>query len=318
MRCPITYEALEDQTKKYSQKGLRLLSKNITDLKDFPLSRKVSMTQTQVTVAERTFQEMSPQFNVYLNAADEVFEVTTTGGTFILKTQNMLWPALPENEDLTMRLAKSAGLEVPLHGLVYDKDGALAYWMRRFDRPSLKSPGRLKYACEDFAQLSGLPKHQKYQSTMEKAADIIETFATFPVLEKEKFFRLTLFNFLVGNGDAHLKSLSLLTENQVIKLSPVYDLINTHIIMGDARQEEAAELALPLNGKINQLKSRDFIDYFAIQCLKISQTRIKKIVKQIILATKKWPDIIHHSFLPLSLQEEYIYFVNTRLKQLLS
>lgn len=315
MRCPITYEVITDQNKKYSQKGLKLLSKNITDLKDFQYSRNAQIGEIQVMAAVRSFQGMQPRLNVSLNATNEAFEIKATEGTFILKPQNLLWPSLPENEDLTMRLAKAAGLDVPLHGLVYCRDGSLGYWMRRFDRPSLKSPGRMKYASEDFAQLSGTHKKNKYQGTMEKTVDIIETFTTFPLLEKEKLFRLTLFNFLVGNEDAHLKNLSLLTENQVVKLAPTYNLINTHIITGDKGQEE---LALSLNNKRNNLKSQDFIDYFAIEYLKLPQTRIKRIVKEMILATKKWPEIIHISFLAPTLKEDYVHLVNKRLNQLLS
>lgn len=214
-----------------------------------------------------------------------------------------------------MRLAKSVGIEVPMHGLVYCKDGSLSYWMRRFDRPSLKSPNRLKLAVEDFAQLSGACRKTKYQGTMEKVANIIETYTTFPLLEKEKLLRLTLFNFLVGNEDMHLKSFSFLTENQLVKLAPAYDLINTHIAMGGKGQEE---IALSLNNKKSNLRSQDFIDYFAIDYLKLPQARIKKIVKEIILATKKWPEMIHISFLAPALKEDYVHLINKRLKQLLS
>lgn len=315
MRCPITYEVIADQDKKYSQKGLKLLSKNITDLKDFPYTRTEQIGQTQVMAAALSIQGVQPKLAVTLNANEEAFEVASAGGTYILKPQNLLWNSLPENEDLTMRLAKSVKLEVPLHGLIYCKDGSLSYWRRRFDRPSLKSPGRLKYACEDFAQLSGANRKTKYQGTMEKVVNVIETYTTFPLLEKEKLFRLTLFNFLVGNGDMHLKNISLLTENQLVRLAPAYDLINTHIAMGEKRQDE---IALFLNDKKCNLRSKDFIDYFAIECLKLPQLRIKKIVKEIILATKKWPDIIHISFLAPTLKEDYVHLVNKRLKQLLS
>lgn len=315
MRCPITYEVITDQDRRYSQKGLSLLSKNITDLKDFSYTRNVQIGQTQVMGATFSLQGMQARLNVTLNSAEEIFEIAETASTFIIKPQNILCSCLPENEDLTMRLAKLAGIEVPIHGLVYCKDGSLSYWMRRFDRPSLKSPGRLKFAVEDFAQLSGINRKAKYQGTMEKVAGIIETYATFPLLEKEKLFRLTLFNFLVGNKDVHLKSFSFLTENQMVKLGPAYDLINTHIAMGGKDQKE---IALPLNNKTSGLRSIDFIDYFAIDFLKLPQSRIKKIVKEIILAAKKWPEMIHVSFLAPSLKEDYVHLVNKRLKQLLS
>jgi serine/threonine-protein kinase HipA len=54
-------------------------------------------------------------------------------GTYIIKPQNDLFPQLPENEDVTMRMAKVFGLEVPFHGC-YGKDGSLSYFIKRFDR----------------------------------------------------------------------------------------------------------------------------------------------------------------------------------------
>jgi serine/threonine-protein kinase HipA len=37
-----------------------------------------------------------------------------------------------------MRLAAAAGIAVPLHGLVYSKDGSLTYFIKRFDRVGKK------------------------------------------------------------------------------------------------------------------------------------------------------------------------------------
>lgn len=62
-----------------------------------------------------------------------------------------------------MRLAEAAGIPVPLHGLVYSKDGSLTYFIRRFDRV-----GRKKIAVEDFSQLLGLSRDTKYNASMEK------------------------------------------------------------------------------------------------------------------------------------------------------
>jgi serine/threonine-protein kinase HipA len=64
-----------------------------------------------------------------------------------LKPQNPQFRHLPENEDLSMRLAAAAGIAVPLHGLIYSKDGSMTYFIRRFDRV-----GNNKIAVEDFSQ----------------------------------------------------------------------------------------------------------------------------------------------------------------------
>ena len=51
------------------------------------------------------------------------------------------------------------------------------------------------------------------------------------VPKQDEFFRLLLFNYLVGNGDAHLKNFSLyrLPERREYVLTPAYDLLNTSL-----------------------------------------------------------------------------------------
>ncbi|MFH0730457.1 MAG: HipA domain-containing protein [Pseudomonadota bacterium] len=157
-----------------------------------------------------------------------------TGGRYILKPQNPQYPLLPENEDLSMHLASAAGITVPLHGLVYSIDGSMTYFIKRFDRV-----GKNKLAVEDFSQLLGLTRETKYDASMEKIAHVIETYCSFPAVEKIKLFRQTLVNFLIGNEDMHLKNFSLMTLNGKVALTPAYDILNTTLVLSDAREEIA-------------------------------------------------------------------------------
>jgi serine/threonine-protein kinase HipA len=100
---------------------------------------------------------------------------------------------------------------------------------------------------EDFAQLAGLSKESKYDFSMEQLIFLIEKFSTFPSKDKE-----TLFNFLVGNEDMHLKNFSMIRDDEVTSLTPAYDLINSTIVMNSKE-----EIALPLNGKKSNLKKRE-------------------------------------------------------------
>ena len=139
-----------------------------------------------------------------------------------------------------MKLAQLSGFEVPLHGMIYSKDKSLTYFIRRFDR----TPRGYKYAVEDFAQIAGLVRDNKYNYSMEKIVELVNRYCTFPQIEKVKLFNLVLFNFLTGNEDAHLKNFSLITKDNIISLAPSYDLLNTTII-GTGKDE----IALPLRGK---------------------------------------------------------------------
>lgn len=308
-RCPITYQILTSTEHKYSKAGLNLLSRNLTDLKDFPYSQAEQLQQARAMASKLSIQGVQPKFSAKLNTAAQQFDIIQQGGTFIIKPQNQAWPYLPENEDLTMRLAATIGLEVPLHGLMYCKDDSLSYWIRRFDRTSLKSPLTHKLALEDFAQLSMAIRSTKYSSSMEQVASIINKFCTFPAIENEKLFKLVIFSYLIGNEDMHLKNFSLITRNGIVSISPAYDLLSTTVAMGENTIEE---LALPLNGKKNKLSRDDFVTYYATDRLKLSPAIITTILEKIESQLANWSDIIETSFLPSNFISEYKKLLKSR------
>ncbi len=223
-RCPISYEMCQDQ--KYAIAGLKLLSPKLLALQDFYYTAKEQRELALTQMSKISIQGIQPKFSTRLNVSEGQFEVVERDGSFIFKPPHYLFAELPQNEDLTMRLAKLMGLEVPTHGLIYNRDSSLTYFIRRFDRLTL---GR-KRACEDFSQLMQYSRDTKYESSIEKIIPVIEQHCTFPLLEKMKFFRLVLFNFLIGNEDAHLKNFSLIQRDNKVELSPAYDLVNSTIV----------------------------------------------------------------------------------------
>ena len=98
-RCPITYELCE--TQKYSNKGLKLLSKNLKNLNDFPYTAKEQIQLASQFAAKLSIQGVQPKLSVRLNAAKEEFEIVERGGKFILKPPHQTYDELPQNEDLT-------------------------------------------------------------------------------------------------------------------------------------------------------------------------------------------------------------------------
>lgn len=164
---------------------------------------------------------------------------------------------------------------------------------------------------EDFAQLSGKDRETKYASSMEQIVSLIEQFCTFPVIEKLKLFNLTLFNYLVGNEDMHLKNFSVIRRDLKVELSPAYDLLNSTIILNS--QEE---LALPLNGKKNKLRKDDFFVYFAKERLELTQKSIDQTASRIVNAFPKWIDLIQKCFLSDSMKTQYIDLLHARSSKL--
>lgn len=314
MRCPITYEHLNDPSSHYSPEGIHLLSPRLRQLQDFPYSQQEQLEQARQMSGKLSIQGVQPKLSVTLDVKQQGFSLTTRGGTHIIKMQSS-WPTLPENEDVTMRLAQSVGLNVPRHGLIYCKDGTLSYWIQRFDRQKKITPeGDHKIDVEDFAQLSQETRYTKYDSSMEKVIAIVEKYTTFPMIEKEKLFILTLFNFLVGNEDMHLKNFSLIRQNKQVLLSPVYDLLNTTLALGDAAHEESA---LPLNGKKNKWKREDIIDYLALTRLQIPKARVDNTLNTFIKMLPHWKNTIDICFLPQEAKERYWTLVMERAGRVL-
>lgn len=305
-RCPITYQ--ECGNKKYSQAGLRLLSRNLKQYPDFPFSAEEQLALTAEYANKLSIAGVQPKLSIRLNVPKHRFEVVARGGVYIIKPQHPVFRSLPENEDLTMRLAKSAGIDVPFHCLIYGADNSLSYLVKRFDR---YSHGK-KYAVEDFSQLSNHTRDTKYDSSMERLVPILESHCSFPVLEKLKLFRLTLFCFLVGNEDMHLKNFSLIRLSEKVELAPAYDLLNSSLVVGGTE-----ELALPLKGKRSNITRSLLCDYYGTERLGLNSNIVNTELKSLAKAYEGWSEVIENSFLSVEMQQRYRNIIEQRYQRLL-
>lgn len=301
--CPITYQPLMSG-QRYSAEGLHKLSPQLQDLKDFPFTAEQQIAEALQLANKMSIQGVQAKLSAKLNIKKSQFVITDIGGHYILKPQSQFYSQVPENEDLTMRLAATIGIEVPLHGLIYCADGSLTYFIKRFDRGVRQQ----KLALEDFAQLAGESRDTKYEFSMERLALIIEQYCTFPVLEKIKLLQRTLFNFLVGNEDMHLKNFSLISREGKVELAPAYDFLNTAIVLAQAQEE----IALPLGGKKKKLKRSDFIDYFAYERLALNSIVVEEQLQNIAQAIPTWQELIKISFLSPEMQRAYLKVLGER------
>ena len=290
-RCPITYEIIPAD-KNYSAKGLKLLAPKLQDIQVLALTAQEIRDACQMSIPG-----IQAKVGAILKINENRFAVANQNSAYILKPQSSSYAELPENEALTMTLASIIGIDTPLHGLIYGIDGNLTYFIKRFDRSSHKN----KIAVEDFTQLSQASRDSKAASSMEKIASLIEEFCSFPKLEVIKLFKLTLFNFLCGNADMHLKNFSLITSDKKIFLAPIYDLLNTTIVQAKTKEE----IALPLNGKKRHLTAEDLINYYGAQ-LHLNKKIISQVVHEIKHALPLWKALIKHSFLSEEMKIKYL------------
>jgi serine/threonine-protein kinase HipA len=174
--------------------------------------------------------------------------VETDRAVFILKPQQARFAAVPENEHVTMLMARLVGIQTPACGLTRLADGALAYLVRRFDREH-----GAKQRVEDFCQLAEKAPAEKYDGSAELCMRLTQRYTSEPLVDLFALFRRLVFSFWTGNGDMHLKNFSLLAGPDGRQaLSPAYDLVCTRLVIPDGQQ------ALTIGGKRASLKRRDF------------------------------------------------------------
>ena len=301
-RCPITYEECSGR---YSEKGLGKLSRSLTGLKPLPYTAAGQIREAAAGASKMSIQGVQPKLSAVLSPKDSEFKITDTGGRFILKPQNPAFPQLPENEDLTMRMAEAAGINVPLHGMAYSIDGSLTYFIRRYDRI-----GNERIHQEDFSQLMGLSRHSKYDTSMEQIAEAVDRFCSFPAAEKIRLFRLTVFNYPAGNEDMHAKNFSLITRFGRVEFSPVYDPVNSTVVVRNPKDETA----LPLKGKKNRLTRSLIADYYGEEYLKIPEKTVRKVLKELENCLPEWIRLAEISFLSDQLKNAYIKLLEKRAR----
>ena len=306
MRCLITNKPWEGPGP-YSPEGLRCLDRRLKSLAPLPYTREQLIEEAAARAIKMSIQGMQPKVSTVLRVNEGRMEMVDNGGRYILKPPHLMFAELPENEALTMSLASTVDIEVPVHGLLLNGDKSHSYFVRRFDRA-----GWDKRPVEDFAQLSGASRETKYDSSTERLVEVIDRYCTFPALERLKFFDRLLFAFLTGNEDMHLKNWSLITRDDKVELTPAYDLLNSTIPNPKSREE----LALPLSGRKSNLKANDFWRYLAVERLSLAPALIEQIKIRFAQASAGWAERITNSFLSATMQERYHTLLADRRKRL--
>jgi serine/threonine-protein kinase HipA len=145
------------------------------------------------------------------------------------------FPKLPELEELSLRLAGVAGVDVceahvePLEKLAEDHgydlgdaDGKTMFLaVHRFDRAAGK-----RIHCEDFAQVLDVPPEEKYTRSYLEVAAVMMTMPALGEPAVHELLRRIAVNELLGNLDMHLKNIGLIyRDGKTPALSPAYDIV---------------------------------------------------------------------------------------------
>jgi serine/threonine-protein kinase HipA len=159
--------------------------------------------------------------------------------THILKPAVERFEGVVFNEALCMKLAAESGL--PAASVETMNVNGMDYLLvERYDRIHNEGPDAARVVerlhQEDFCQAQGMVSERKYQKeggpSLKQCFGLLREVSSTPVIDLTHLLEAVIYNYLVGNNDAHGKNFSLLyrgvgTENQETRLAPLYDIVST-------------------------------------------------------------------------------------------
>jgi serine/threonine-protein kinase HipA len=161
-----------------------------------------------------------------------------TPTTHILKPPMRDLDASVENEHFCLKLAAELGLRTAKANVVRI-GGEPTICVERYDRVRIKGTGRVpleeaggkvyRIHQEDFCQATGHHPQVKYQNLGGPGvADIMRILAgsADARVDRDRFMRALVFNFIILGIDAHAKNFSILIDHDGFRLAPLYDIIS--------------------------------------------------------------------------------------------
>jgi serine/threonine-protein kinase HipA len=159
--------------------------------------------------------------------------------THILKPAVEHFPGVTFNEALCMKLAAAVGLPAAAVE-TRTADGIDFLVVERYDRQHrlLTSGASMleRLHQEDFCQALGIVSEFKYQKeggpSLKQCFGLLRDVSSAPVIDLARLLDSIIYNYLVGNNDAHGKNFSLLYRplekgGRETRLSPLYDIVST-------------------------------------------------------------------------------------------
>jgi serine/threonine-protein kinase HipA len=159
--------------------------------------------------------------------------------THILKPNVERFAGVVFNEAYCMRLAAAAGFPAAAVE-IRDVAGIHFLLVKRYDRHHRPVPDGApvveRLHQEDFCQALGIVPEQKYQKeggpSLKQCFALLREVSSTPVIDLARLLDLVVFNYIVGNNDAHGKNFSLVyqrgaTGELEIRLAPLYDVVST-------------------------------------------------------------------------------------------
>ncbi len=142
---------------------------------------------------------------------------------YIIKTWGDEYPYLAQNEYFCLKTVEKSGVPIPNILLSENKKFLL---VERFNYDKLKDE---YLGFEEVLVLMGKNKEEKYSGSYEAIAKVIYTVTTDKIDSMRSLYKTIVMNYLLKNGDGHLKNFGVLYDKEFknISFSPAYDIVNS-------------------------------------------------------------------------------------------
>ncbi len=265
------------QYENITQELIEVLDKMQVDPERYKLYPEIKQARLSIAGA----QDKLP---VYIKGT-EVYLPKNSGSatTHIIKPIDAGFTDIPRNEAFCMELAQRSGFPVP-NSKIMKIGGHELFAVDRYDRQVINKE-IIRIHQEDFCQAMGYPAERKYQETggpgFAECRELIDEYLSNEgVTNRLLFIRMMVFNYIIGNHDAHGKNFSIL-HNDGFELAPFYDLLSTQIYPLDNK----FAMAIGPTFRLDRIKDHSF-ELFA-KDMNVRPNLLKKLIKEICGAVEK-------------------------------
>lgn len=234
----------------------------------------------------------------------------------IAKLPAVEYPLLPEVEELSLRLARAAGVNTcdarlrPVTDIVaqdqpftIDRNRSFLA-VRRFDRGP---QGHIH--CEDFAQVLGLDPDHKYKDPSGRASyasmlvTIDESMGLPEADGAHELMRRLMVNEMLGNYDAHLKNFGVVyPDGASPALSPAYDVVAYAAYLGGRGHALRFHPGAPERAQITPALVRDLCNLVGL-----GEAKVRAVLADTVeRARRLWPTMIADSALTAAQQSRLL------------
>ena len=254
---------------------------------------------------------------------NNIFEIVSTNGTYILKPSPESFPSAAENEQCAMAISRFIGIDTAFSANIQFSDGEEAYITKRYDRIN-----GVKLHQEDLAQGFDLPSEDKYKKSYEEALKLSRLMSGGKLSVVKDLFNRIIFAYLIGNDDMHLKNMSLIRkpENKTQNydsLTPNYDQLFVHVFPNpskpgvlalDLLKEESDGIFTEVYDKYGFYTGHDF--YELGKRVGLKPPVINNVLNTYFQRETEIIEIIHNSFMPNEMKNKAILLFQDRIKAL--